>query len=145
MKGKYIYAMMECADAWGRTSAAERLQVGAIIARGDTIIAQGVNGTYKGLPNACEGPDGATLSWVRHAEAAALDKLVRSTESASGAWMFVTHSPCLPCAYRIVDAGIEAVYYRNDYRELDGIRHLLENGVRVVKVVSPNESEWIPL
>ena len=134
MKHKYVIAMMETAEAWAKTSEAKRLQVGAVIAKEDTIIAQGVNGTYKGLPNHCEDINGDTLPWVRHAEAAALDKLVRSTNSADGATMYVTHAPCLNCAYRIVDSGIRKVYYKDEYRSTAGLEHLQLHGVIVEKL-----------
>lgn len=134
MKYKYVIAMMETAEAWAKTSEAQRLQVGAVIAQEDTIIAQGVNGTYKGLPNVCEGEDGLTLPHVRHAEAAALDKLVRSTSSAELATMYVTHAPCLQCSYRIVDSGIAKVYYKHEYRDTQGVEYLRRSGVIVERL-----------
>ena len=134
MKHKYKQAMMQTAFAWGATSEAKRLKVGAVIAREDNILSIGLNGTYKGLPNHCEDEDGNTLPHVRHAEAAALDKLVRSTESAVGATMYVTHSPCLLCAYRIFDAGIKAVVFSEFYRDKDGIDWLKDRGVVVEKL-----------
>lgn len=134
MKHKYVVAMMETAKAWAKTSEAKRLQVGAVIAQEDTIIAQGVNGTYRGLPNTCEDLNGDTLPWVRHAEAAALDKLVRSASSAVGATMYVTHAPCINCAYRIVDSGISKVYYKTSYRSDAGLQHLEKHGVIVNKL-----------
>ena len=134
MKHKYKQAIMQTAFAWAETSEAKRLKVGAVIAREDNILSIGLNGTYKGLPNHCEDEDGNTLPHVRHAEAAALDKLVRSTESAVGATMYVTHSPCLLCAYRIFDAGIKAVVFSEFYRDKDGIDWLKDRGVVVEKL-----------
>lgn len=134
MKHKYKQAMMQTAFAWAETSEAKRLKVGAVIAREDNILSIGLNGTYKGLPNHCEDEDGNTLPHVRHAEAAALDKLIRSTESAVGATMYVTHSPCLLCAYRIFDAGIKAVVFSEFYRDKDGIDWLKDRGVVVEKL-----------
>lgn len=135
MKQKYAKAFMKSAFAWAETSEAKRLQVGAVIVQNDeTQIAQGVNGTYSGLPNECEGADGFTLPWVRHAEQAALDKLVKSTNSSEGCTMFVTHAPCEMCAYRIYDAGIYKVVYANDYRDTKGIDYLHRKGVVVEKM-----------
>lgn len=129
MKEKYIRAHMEAAGVYAKTSSAERLKVGCLIVKNDTPIAIGINGTYKGLSNDCESPEGVTYPWVRHAEAAALDKLIRSTESSDGAVMFITHSPCLQCAYRIVESGIRQVYYKTAYRSPAGLEWLQKNGV----------------
>ena len=134
MKEKYIRAHMEAAGVYAKTSSAERLKVGCLIVKNDTPIAIGINGTYKGLSNVCESPEGVTYPHVRHAEAAALDKLIRSTESSDGAVMFVTHSPCLQCAFRIVESGIKHVFYQIDYRSPEGVLWLQANGVSVTKL-----------
>lgn len=71
---------------------------------------------------------------VLHAETNAIAKLARSTESGLNATMFVTHSPCLDCAKLIYQSGINAVYYRDDYRNEDGISFLKQSGVDVEKL-----------
>lgn len=131
MKPKYTLAFMDMCERFGQTSEATRLKVGALIVKDGSVISEGVNGSYAGLPNVCEGEDGQTLPCVRHAEAAALDKLVRKTESSVGAELFVSHAPCIFCAYRIVDAGIRKVYYRHSYRLRDGIEYLISRGVEI--------------
>lgn len=136
MKPKYILAHMAAAEVYAQTSSANRLKVGALVVKQDTPIAIGINGTPRGVDNVCEDAEGHTLGHVRHAEIAALSKLVRSHESAEGASLFVTHMPCLACAYSIVDAGIAEVFYRNPYRDLSGLRWLLHNQVRVYSVTS---------
>ena len=64
----------------------------------------------------------------------ALTKLARSTESGLGATMFITHAPCLDCAKLVYQSGINTVYYRNSYRDEDGIQFLEKAGVKVEKV-----------
>lgn len=135
MKEKYLLALMDMTERFGLTSEATRLKVGASIIKNGTIIALGVNGTYSGWEtNVCEDETGATKSVVRHAEAACLDKLVTSTESASGAFMLVSHAPCLQCSLRIREAGITKVFYRNAYREDSGVQYLQANGVVVQQI-----------
>jgi dCMP deaminase len=63
-----------------------------------------------------------------------LNKLRKISESAVGATLIVTHSPCLRCAHEIVDSGIEKVYYKHQYRSSDGIEHLLKHGVDVQQI-----------
>lgn len=70
---------------------------------------------------------------VLHSEMNALMKVARSTESSEGATLFCTHAPCIECAKAIYQAGIEEVYYGNDYRSEDGIYFLKKCGVKVEK------------
>lgn len=70
---------------------------------------------------------------VLHAESNALMKLARSTESGDNATLFVTHAPCINCAKLVYQGGINSVYYRNTYRETDGIDFLIKSGVKIEK------------
>lgn len=135
MKERYIEALMDMAERFGKTSYAERLKVGALVYKRDSIIALGCNGQPSGWPTeVCEGTDGKTLDTVRHAEVAALEKLINSTETAEGSVMFVSHAPCKGCAIKIVGAKIKKVYYRHTYRSTAGIEYLLDKGVEVCKI-----------
>jgi len=71
---------------------------------------------------------------VLHAETNAIAKLAKSTESGANATMFVTHSPCLDCAKLIYQSGINSVFYRESYRNDDGIKFLEKSGVKVEKL-----------
>jgi dCMP deaminase len=146
MKHKYELALMDMACRFGQTSTATRLKVGCMIYKNDSIIALGVNGQPpKWHTEVCEDEDNKTLPTVRHAEAAALEKLYLSTETSEGGEMFVSHAPCLPCALKIVAAKIKKVYYREEYRSLDGLEHLRRSGVDVIKLADygVNTEEWI--
>lgn len=135
MKQKYLLAFMDMTERFGLTSEAKRLQVGASIVKNGSIISLGVNGTYSGWPtNDCELDDGTTSPYTRHAEAAALDKLVTSTESANDAIMLISHAPCLQCSLRIREAGIKNIYYRHAYRDQSGVEYLQANGVVVTRI-----------
>lgn len=135
VKTKYKLAFMDMAERFGQTSSAERLKVGALVYKNNSIISLGVNGQPPGWETEkCEGEDGLTLSTVRHAEAAALEKLYLSTETSDGAEMFISHSPCLSCSLKIVAAKIKKVYYRHPYRCTEGIEYLQKNGVQVYQI-----------
>ena len=71
---------------------------------------------------------------VLHAETNALAKLAKSTESGLDASMFITHSPCLDCAKLIFQSGIRGVFYRDSYRNTEGIDFLKKSGVEVIQV-----------
>lgn len=134
MKPRLRNAYMAVAEVFAQLSYAKRRKVGAVIVRDGAIIAEGYNGTPPGWSNVCEGDDGLTLAHVIHAEQNALDKLVRSTTSSAGATLFVTTAPCHECAKRILGAGIRSVYYRDAYKNQDGIDFLNKAGINAMEM-----------
>ena len=149
MKEKFRNAYMKTAETFAELSSARRLHVGAIIVKDDRIISIGYNGMPSGWDNNCEdesvelysGYEGAihrtvlkTKPEVLHAETNAIAKLAKSTESGLGATLFVTHAPCLDCAKLVYQSGINTVYYRNSYRDENGIQFLEKAGVTVEKI-----------
>lgn len=133
MKQKFVEAYMDVAERFAQLSSAKRLNVGAIVVKDDRIISIGYNGMPSGWDNVCEHED-KTKPEVLHAESNAIAKLAKSSESGNGATMFVTHSPCIDCAKLIYQSGIATVYYKNDYRSIQGIEFLVKSNVRIVKV-----------
>lgn len=71
---------------------------------------------------------------VLHAEANAIAKVARSSESAEDAVMFVTHAPCIDCAKLIFQSGIKQVFWRHNYRNEAGLTFLRQAGVTTNKV-----------
>jgi dCMP deaminase len=71
---------------------------------------------------------------VLHAESNAIAKLAKSSNSGTGASIFVTHSPCMECAKLIAQSGISSVYYNENYRDDAGIKFLEKSGVTVNKI-----------
>jgi dCMP deaminase len=142
MKQKFINAHMSVAETYAKLSSAKRLQVGAVLVKNDTIIGIGYNGMPAGWDNNCEElvhriaeePMLKTKPEVIHAESNCLMKVARSTNSTEGADMFVTHAPCIHCAKLIYQSGVRKVYYRNTYRDSDGIEFLNNSGIKIEKV-----------
>lgn len=139
MKQKFIDAYMDVAKRFAQLSSAKRLQVGAIIVKEDRIISIGYNGMPAGWTNECEtvfyDENGVerlkTKDEVIHAEANAIAKLAKSSESGDGATMFLTHAPCIHCAKQIYTAGIKKVYFGEPYRDESGVAFLMKCGVNV--------------
>lgn len=140
MKLKFINYFMGIANLTSKLSYAKRLQVGAVIVKGNQIIGTGYNGMPAGWDNNCENEiyekDGfhitlKTKPEVLHAESNALMKVARSTESSEGATLFCTHAPCMECAKLIYQSGINTVYYRDAYRSEDGIEFLKQSDINV--------------
>ena len=70
---------------------------------------------------------------VLHAETNAIAKVAKSTNSTDGATMFITHAPCLDCAKLVYQSGINSVYYRDTYKNDDGLKFLEKCNIKVEK------------
>ena len=129
---KYDRAYLKMAFEWGKLSHCKRKQVGALIVKDRMIISDGFNGTPSGFDNCCEDDSGATKWEVLHAEANAILKVASSTQSASGATLYITLSPCTQCSKLIHQAGIKRVVFANAYKDASGIDFLDKAGVEIM-------------
>lgn len=143
MKQKWVDAFMDTAERFAQLSSAKRLKVGSVVVKDNRIISIGYNGTPAGWDNDCEEvvevhEDGGVITKTRdeviHAEANAIAKLARDGESGSGAYLFCTHAPCMQCAKLIYGAGIFKVYYKNSYKDTNGLVFLEKCDVFTEKV-----------
>lgn len=131
---KYDDKYMRMAAIWAENSYCKRRKVGALIVKNRMIISDGFNGTPSGFENVCEDENGVTKPYVLHAEANAISKVAKSGNSAEGATLFITASPCMECSKLIIQAGIKRVVYRDEYRLTDGVDLLKRAGVEVEKI-----------
>ena len=122
------------ATEWAKLSYCKRKQVGALIVKDRMIISDGYNGTPSGFENRCEDDAGNTQWFVLHAEANAILKLARSTQSAKDATLYLTLSPCKECSKLILQAGIRKLVYVDDYKDNDGIAFLRNHGIEILQV-----------
>ena len=125
---------MRMARIWAENSYCKRRQVGALLVKDQMIISDGFNGTPSGFENNCEDEDNVSKPYVLHAEANAITKVARSSNSSQGATLYVTASPCIECAKLIIQAGIKRVVYGENYRIMDGLNLLKRAGIDVVFV-----------
>ena len=123
------------AREWASLSKAKKLQVGCLIVKDGSIIADGYNGTPRSFDNQCEDIDYfnqlITRKEVLHAESNAITKLAKSTQSSVGSTMYVTTSPCIECAKLIIQSDIIRVVYSDFYRNHAGINLLKKAGIKV--------------
>ena len=126
---------LDMASIWGQNSSATRKQVGCLIVKDRTIISDGYNGTPKGFDNSCEDAEGLTHWFVLHAEANAITKLARSTQSGENATMYCTLSPCKNCSKLILQTGISRLVYKEEHSDTSGIDLMREAGIEVEKYV----------
>jgi dCMP deaminase len=104
-------------------------KVGAILVKGDRVIATGYNGTPEGLPNCLDGgclrcADRAQfvsgtdydLCICVHAEANALLTAGRFGASTDETTIYTTDQPCFSCSKELIQAGVVKVYYARTWR-----------------------------
>ncbi|SDI34099.1 dCMP deaminase [Chryseobacterium taeanense] len=131
---KFDKAYLKMAQEWAKLSYCKRKQVGALIVKDRMIISDGYNGTPSGFENCCEDNEGKTHWYVLHAEANAILKLTASTQSAKGATLYLTLSPCKECSKLILQAGITRLVYINEYSDDDGISFLKNHGIEIEQI-----------
>ncbi|MBQ4507614.1 MAG: dCMP deaminase family protein [Paludibacteraceae bacterium] len=133
------YLYMRMARTWSENSYCVRRKVGALLVKNQMIISDGYNGTPSGFENKCEDENNVSYPYVLHAEANAITKVARSNNSADGATLYVTASPCLECSKLIIQSGIRRVVYGERYRITDGIDLLQKAGIEVVELKETDE------
>tara|TARA_Y100000589_G_scaffold291853_1_gene295609 strand:+ start:1052 stop:1432 length:381 start_codon:yes stop_codon:yes gene_type:complete len=122
------------AHEWGMLSHCDRKKVGAIIVKNGMIISDGFNGTPTGFDNHCEDEEGYTKWYVLHAEANAILKVAKSTNSCEGATLYLTLSPCKDCAKLIHQSGIKRLVYIKEYKDSSGLKFLKKAGVELNQI-----------
>jgi dCMP deaminase len=127
-----IYLKM--AEVWGSNSYCKRMQVGSLIVKDKSIISDGYNGSPTGFPNNCEDDEFVTLNYVLHAEANAITKLAKSTQSSENSTLYVTVSPCFECSKLIIQAGIKRVVFSEVYRKPESIKFLFDAGIEIIRI-----------
>ncbi len=149
-------AYMKMAYEWADRSKAIRKAVGAIVIQNNQIIGDGYNGMPRDLGDICEieaiNPKNGQIELVSnplvlHAEANCFNKLVASTSGCQHATIYVTLSPCIDCAKKIVGImneenlrSIERVVFHEKYRmeELQQVTALFNAvGIEVVHLQHP--------
>lgn len=142
-KLQYDQTYMNMAIVLSGLSHANRSKVGCLIVSEDNqIISQGFNGMPKGMDNVCEDiieENGetklVTKKEVLHAETNAIAKCAKWCTSTENATLYVTLSPCFDCAKMIIQTEISRVVYYEEYRDLSGIKLLINAGINVQRLV----------
>jgi len=105
-----------------------KAQVGAVLTKDTRIISIGYNGPPAGTHNCdeewpehgCARDAKGSCSLALHAEQNAILYAVKNGAKLEGATLYVTLSPCLPCARLIFSAVISAVFYHKSYAAYKG-------------------------
>ena len=129
---------MDIAEVIAKRSTCLRNNVGAVIVESHNIVAIGYNGPASGCEHCTISTClGKGCSRSIHAEENAINRLKYLKGEF---YLYVTVSPCISCAAKIVESRkIKKVFYRYAYRLKDGINYLLENDIQVFRVLPSGE------
>lgn len=125
-----------------------RVHVGCVVVGIDGVIhGLGYNGSLPGHPHCedvgCDFDEHGHCRATLHAERNALR---RAGERAREGIAFVTHFPCPDCAKELVDYGIKAVIYKNDYRRSPiSVRVLERANIILTPFDEMKEQDWTAL
>jgi dCMP deaminase len=114
-------------------------QVGAVLAKDTRIVSLGYNGPPAGTHNCdeewpetgCARDRKGSCYLALHAEANAILYAAKNKVDLEGSTLYVTLSPCLPCARIILSAGIKKVHFLNSYAAYKGIE--VDEGVEFLR------------
>ncbi|MDY0235898.1 MAG: deaminase [Gudongella sp.] len=130
---------MEITELVASRSTCDRAWVGCVLVNSSNrIVSTGYNGSVSGNPH-CDDVghtmrDGHCIATI-HAEMNALLYCAKEGIPVKNCSAFVTHFPCLNCTKSLIQAGINKIYYKNDYRIDDYAIVLLErNNIPYIKI-----------
>lgn len=145
-KPSFDHIFMNLATDLARRSHCVKAQVGAVLSKDTRIISIGYNGPPAGTHNCdeewpvtgCPRDTRGSCSLALHAEENAILYAVKNGADLQGATLYLTLSPCLPCARLIFSSGIRKVFYKHSYAAFkghtsdDGVDFLTRFGVEVI-------------
>ena len=128
---------MDIAKLVATRSTCDRKHVGAVVVRDKVVLTTGYNGSITGTPHCND--DGHLMiddHCVRtvHAEMNAIAQAAKNGITIRNANLYVTARPCWNCFKVITNAGIERIYYEEEYRPDENITENLKyTDVRLIK------------
>jgi dCMP deaminase len=128
-KPEFDDIFMELASNLSRRSHCIKAQVGAVLVKDTRIISIGYNGPPAGTHNCdeefpqtgCARDAKGSCSLALHAEENAILYAAKNGSIMDGATLYVTLSPCLPCARIIYSMKIAKVIYLDSYAAYKGL------------------------
>lgn len=110
---------MANAELISKRSTCNRALVGAVLVKDNRIIATGYNGGVSQAANCDdvghEMENGHCIRTV-HAEMNALIQCAKEGISTKNTEIYVTHFPCINCTKALLQAGIQKITYKANYR-----------------------------
>ena len=129
IKPSFDTIFMNLATELAQRSHCVKAHVGAVLTKDTRIISIGYNGPPAGTHNCdeewpetgCPRDSRNSCSLALHAEENAILYATKNGAELEGSRLYITLSPCLPCARLIFSSGIKEVYFKNSYAEYKGL------------------------
>lgn len=139
MRPSFDDIFMRLANDLAKRSRCVKRKVGAVLTKDTRIVSIGYNGPPAGTHNCdeefpvegCPRDSRGSCSLALHAEENAIIYATKNGTSLEGATLYLTLSPCLPCARIIFSVGIKKVIYLQSYAEYKGLP--TEEGIEFLK------------
>jgi dCMP deaminase len=134
---------MKIARQASTRSTCDRLHVGAVIVRDNTILSTGYNGSIHSLPHCNENGhmmEGDHCLATVHAEANAIVQAAKNGVRIEGADIFISASPCWSCFKLIAQSGIKRVHYGQFYRDDRIFEVARQLGLELIHVPVPDDT-----
>lgn len=116
-----------------KRSSCNRLHVGCILVKDNRIISQGYNGFLTNHPHVSVIIDDHEISTIHAEQNAIIDCAKRGVEC-NDAIAYITHFPCINCLKILVQAGIQKIYYINDYKNNNDLINKLNIHIPIIKI-----------
>ena len=121
-----------------------RRHVGAILVKEKRILATGYNGAPAGLKHCIEVgclrekasiPSGTRHELCRalHAEQNVIVQAAYHGISIAGSTLYCTNKPCVICSKMLINAGIERIFFEEDYKDDLADAMLAEAGIEIMR------------
>lgn len=150
MKEKKVLSNIRRAECVAENSPDEETKVGSVLISKSTgsVISEGFNGFVRGADDSrIPKTRPAKYDYVLHAEENLIINAARNGVRTDDCIVVQTHSPCVQCARRLYQAGIDTVYFRTYYPGTDKIEILGDLKLEFTQfqlytkiVISPNIS-----
>lgn len=115
-------------------SPCERLKVGCILVKNNRIISQGYNGFLPGLPHISVVRNNHEQATI-HAEQNAIIDCAKRGVKCNNSEAYITHYPCPICMKMLCAAGIQKIYYIEDYKNDDLTKYFAEkSNINIEKI-----------
>lgn len=123
-----------------------RHHIGAVAVKNKKILATGYNGAPKNMPHCSElgclrdemKISSGTRSEICRAVHAEENIIIQAGAKLEGATIYCTHTPCGPCAKKLINAEIEKFVTYTDYADESFVELFKSAGIKFEKLPKPS-------
>ena len=124
----------EIVNVTAKRSPCKKLHVGCLLVKDKRIISQGYNGYLPGCKHEQKMRNGHEMATI-HAEQNAITDCAKRGVCCLKAHAYITHYPCIYCMKILCAAGIEKIFYIDDYKNDELIPEITEMaGIMIEKI-----------